>query len=73
MINLDERYHSYLHSDKTFCIDGICEKVRSYGFQCDGKSISGYYVVTENWVMNYNLEEQFIGREPISNAASSVA
>ena len=67
MINLDERYHSYLHSNKTFCIDGICEKVRGYGFQCDGESISGYYVVTDNWVMNYNLEEQFVGREKLTN------
>lgn len=62
MINLDERYHSYLHSNKTFCIDGICEKVRSYGFRCDESSIVGYYVVTENWVMNYNLKEQFVSR-----------
>lgn len=69
MINLDERYHSYLHSDKTFCIDGICEKVRGYGFQCDGESINGYYVVTDNWVMNYNLEEQFVGREKLTNGS----
>lgn len=69
MINLDERYHSYLHSNKTFCIDGICEKVRGYGFQCDGAKINGYYVVTDNWVMNYNLEEQFVGREKLTNGS----
>jgi hypothetical protein len=63
MINLDERYHSYLHSNKSFCIDGICEKVRSYGFRCDESTIVGYYVVTENWVMNYNLKEQFVSRQ----------
>lgn len=63
MINLDERYHSYLHSNKSFCIDGICEKVRSYGFRCDENTIVGYYVVTENWVMNYNLKEQFVSRQ----------
>lgn len=63
MINLDERYHSYLHSNKSFCIDGICEKVRSYGFRCDESTIVGYYVVTENWIMNYNLQEEFVSRQ----------
>lgn len=63
MINLDERYHSYLHSNKSFCIDGICEKVRSYGFRCDETTIIGYYVVTDNWVMNYNLKEEFVSRQ----------
>lgn len=63
MINLDERYHSYLHSNKSFCIDGICEKVRSYGFRCDESAIVGYYVVTENWIMNYNLQEEFVSRQ----------
>ena len=63
MINLDERYHSYLHSNKSFCIDGICEKVRSYGFRCDESNIVGYYVVTENWIMNYNLQEEFVSRQ----------
>jgi len=63
MINLDERYHSYLHSNKSFCIDGICEKVRSYGFRCDESTIIGYYVVTDNWVMNYNLKEEFVSRQ----------
>ena len=32
MINLDERFHSYLHTDKCFVIDGACEKVKGYGF-----------------------------------------
>lgn len=63
MINLDERYHSYLHSNKSFCIDGICERVRSYGFRCDETTIVGYYVVTDNWVMNYNLKEEFVSRQ----------
>ena len=36
MINLDERYHSYLHTDKCFTIDDECEYVIGYGFTCDG-------------------------------------
>jgi len=27
MISLDARYHSYLHTDKCFVIDGQCERV----------------------------------------------
>ena len=39
MINLDERYHSYLHTDKCFNIDGSCEKVRAYGWNSEGDAI----------------------------------
>ena len=41
MINLDERYHSYLHGGKRMNIDGIKEKVVAYGWNDDGKSIIG--------------------------------
>jgi len=47
MINLDERYHSYLNSSKRLNIDGGKEKVVAYGYEDDGKSIIGYYVTTE--------------------------
>ena len=39
MINLDERFH-YLHTDKCFVIDGACEKVKGYGFECDNVNIT---------------------------------
>ena len=39
MINLDERYHSYLDGRKKLRIDGIEEKVKSYGWHCDGNDI----------------------------------
>ena len=39
MINLDERYHEYLHSDKTLRIDGDEERLQAYGWHCDGNEI----------------------------------
>ena len=63
MINLDDRYHSYLHTNKCLNIDGQCENVIGYGFTCDGKDIDGYYVLTKNYRLNYNLEEQFQTKE----------
>ncbi len=59
MINLDDRYHSYLHTNKCLTIDGQCENVIGYGFTSDNDEIDGYYVLTKNYKLFYNLEEQF--------------
>ena len=59
MINLDERYHSYLDGSKKMRIDGIEEKVQSYGWHCDGNDIMGHYVTTENYKLFYNMEGLF--------------
>ena len=59
MVNLDERYHSYLHGDKKMRIDGVGEKVTGYGFRDDGKDIIGHYVLTENYKLYYNKEGSF--------------
>ena len=64
MISLDARYHSYLHTDKCFLIDGKCERVIGYGWtDNDGAYIDGYYVLTNNHKLFYNLEEQFLHKE----------
>ena len=59
MVNLDERYHSYLHGSKKMRIDGVGEKVTGYGFRDDGKDIIGHYVLTENYKLYYNKEGAF--------------
>ena len=59
MINLDERYLSYLDGSKKMRIDGIEEKVESYGWHCDGSDIMGHYVTTENFKFVYNMEGLF--------------
>ena len=65
MINLDEKYHDYLTSPKTLRIDGINERVRGYGYHCDGNDIKGYYVLTKNYKLFYNLQEKFLYKEAL--------
>tara|TARA_R100000458_G_C8236839_1_gene216957 strand:- start:859 stop:1074 length:216 start_codon:yes stop_codon:yes gene_type:complete len=66
MINLDEKYHDYLTSGKTLKIDGVNERVRGYGYECNGSEIIGYYLTTDNYKLFYNLNEQFIRMVPIA-------
>ena len=54
MLNLDERYHSYLDGRKKMRIDGGEERVIAYGWNCDGNDIVGHYVTTENFKLFYN-------------------
>ena len=65
MFNLDEKYHSYLHGNKKLRIDGVEERVKGYGYTDDGKSISGYYLTTENYQLQYNLDGQFLRMEAL--------
>ena len=65
MINLDERYHSYLDGSKMMRIDGVKERLKGYGWHCDGNEIKGYYLTTENYKLYYNLNEQFLKMEPL--------
>ena len=60
MINLDDRYHSYLNGSKKMRIDGVEEAVKGYGWYCDSNEIKGHYVTTENYKLFYNLDAQFI-------------
>ena len=65
MINLDERYHEYLLNAKTLRIDGVDERLKGYGWHCDGNDIKGYYLTTENYKLYYNMNEQFLKMEPL--------
>ncbi len=60
MINLDERYHSYLDGSKRMRIDGAEERVRAYGWHCDGNDIMGHYVTTENHQLFYDMQGMFV-------------
>ena len=60
MINLDDRYHSYLHGTKKMRIDGCQERVKGYGWSDNGKEIVGHYVITENYKLHYNMDAQFV-------------
>ena len=65
MINLDQRYHSYLNGSKTMRIDGVNEKVRAYGWEDVGKDIVGYYVNTENYQLHYSKDGNFLRMEAL--------
>ena len=65
MINLDERYHDYLNGRKKLRIDGVNERIKGYGWHCDGNEIKGYYLTTENYKLYYNMNEQFVKMEAL--------
>ena len=66
MINLDEKFQSYIGSStKRFRIDGVEEPLIGYRFHCDGTNIIGYWINTTNYKLFYNLNEQFLKMEPL--------
>ena len=71
MINLEEKFGSYIGSNKTFRIDGVNEKVTGYGYHCDGSDIKGYWVNTTHFKLFYNLNEQFIRMVPLNDVEDS--
>ena len=73
MINLDERYHSYLDGSKKMRIDGVEERVKAYGWHCDGSDIVGHYVTTESYQLLYNMQGVFTKMIPLRELAQSIA
>ena len=72
MINLDERYHNYLtNPDKKFRIDGIGERVRGYGYHCEDGDIAGHYVMTDNYKLFYNRQEQFVRKVELNKVETA--
>ena len=66
MIDLDARYHDYLHlKEKKFRIDGIEEHVKAYGYPDAGTEIDGYYVTTENYTFYFCKEGTFKGKKEL--------
>ena len=67
MINLDQKYESYVRSgNKRLRIDGIEERVRGYGYTDNGKDIDGYYLTTDNYQLYYDKDEIFLRMEALS-------
>ena len=73
MINLDERYHSYLDGSKKMRIDGMEERVKAYGWHCDGSDIVGHYVTTESYQLLYNMQGVFTKMVPLRELAQKIA
>ena len=62
-INLHQKYNHYLNTDKKLDLQDVDEKIISYGWTDDGKDLTGYYVITENHVLFYDLKDQFVSKE----------
>ena len=74
MFNLDQKYESYVRNgNKKLRIDGIEERVRGYGYTDDGKDIDGYYLITDNYTLYNNKNEQFLKREALEEVAQPVS
>mgnify|MGYP001171617931 FL=1 len=73
LLNLDERYHSYLDGKKKLRIDGKEHRVKAYGYTDDGQTIDGYYLTTEDHTLYYNKEAQFLRMESLDKVAQKVA
>ena len=72
MINLDEKYHSYLEGTKKLRIDGIEEKVVAYGYTDNGSNIDGYYLTTPNYRLKYTLQGIFVKMTAINEVAEVI-
>ena len=71
MINLDQRYESYLtNPEKKLRIDGVGESVSGYGWHCEDGDIAGYYVTTENYQLHYSKDGLFLSMEPLRQLAA---
>ena len=74
MFNLDQKYESYVRNgNKKLRIDGVEERVRGYVYTDNGKDIDGYYLLTENYTLYYNKNEQFLKMEALNEVAQPVA
>ena len=72
MINLDDRYHSYLHGTKKMRIDVVEAAIKGYWWEDDGKDIIGYYVNTENFQLHYSKDGNFLRMEALRGLAHKV-
>ena len=63
MINLDQRYESYMSGAKTLRINCEDEKVKSYGYTDDGTDVTGFYVRTEHYKLYYDNDATFLKLE----------
>ena len=71
MINLHQKFNHYLNTDKKIDLRDVNERVISYGWLDDGKNLTGYYVLTENYELVYDLNDQFLYKVPRKSVASN--
>jgi hypothetical protein len=70
MINLHQKFNHYLNTDKKLDLRDVNEKVISYGWLDDGNDLTGYYILTENYELVYNLKDEFQYKVPRKSFAA---
>ncbi|AXN58466.1 hypothetical protein KNU05_gp088 [Synechococcus virus S-PRM1] len=70
MINLHQRFNHYLNTDKKLDLKDVNEKLISYGWVDDGKDLTGYYVLTENYELVFDLKDNFQYKVPRKSQAA---
>ena len=69
LLNLDERYHSYLDGKKKLRIHGDEHRLRAYGYTDDGQTLDGYYLTTADHTSHYNKEAEFFRMEELKKVS----
>lgn len=70
MVNLHQKFNHYLNTSKKIDLRDVNERLISYGWLDDGKDLTGYYVLTENYELVYNLKDEFQYKVPRKSVAS---
>jgi hypothetical protein len=80
MVNLHQKFNHYLNTSKKIDLRNTSKKIDlrdvnerliSYGWLDDGKDLTGYYVLTENYELVYNLKDEFQYKVPRKSVASN--
>ena len=70
MINLHERFNHYLNTNKKIDDSDVNERLISYGWIDDGEDLTGYYVLTENYELVYDMKDELKHKVPRKSDAS---
>ena len=52
-------------------MDGVHERIISYGWMDDGTDLTGYYVLTENFELVFDLQDKYQYKLPRKSAAAT--
>ena len=71
MVNLHERYNHYLNTDKLLQDHDVNERLITYGWLDNGKDLTGYFLLTENYELRYDIKGNFRTKVPRKSLAAT--
>ena len=71
MVNLHERYNHYLNTDKLLSDHDVNERLITYGWLDNGKDLTGYFLLTENYELRYDIKGVFKTKVPRKSLAAT--